>query len=185
MNYEHIKGWSSMNDQGALLKEIINLMGGKERILMAEVGVYLGRGTAIFDEVFSERNIDYELMAIDNWEGSIEHKTQNIVPGYQQALENLSPISDKVKLIKADSTESANMFDDESFDIVYIDASHEYEPVMADITAWMPKVKNGGFICGDDYAPDWNGVILAVNEYFQGKASVLGSTRQWYFKKGS
>jgi len=184
MNYEHIKGWSSMNDQGALLEEILNIIDNKEKILMAEVGVYLGRGTAIFDEVFSKRKIDYELMAIDNWEGSIEHKIQNIVPEYQQALENLAPISDKVKLIKADSRESANMFNDESFDIVYIDASHEYEPVIADIAAWMPKVKDGGFICGDDYAPDWSGVILAVNEYFQGKAYVLGSTRQWYFKKG-
>lgn len=37
-----------------------------------------------------------------------------------------------------------------SFDVVFIDADHTYEPVKKDILLSMPLVKEGGVICGDD-----------------------------------
>lgn len=60
-------------------------------------------------------------------------------------------------------------FADKSLDAVYIDENHIYERVKIDIEHWLPKIKDGGIICGHDYIdrPEHNfGVIRAVNEAF-------------------
>jgi hypothetical protein len=50
-------------------------------------------------------------------------------------------------------------------DWVHLDARHDYESVKADIKAWLPKVKSGGWLTGDDYDNDkWPGVVSAVKE---------------------
>jgi hypothetical protein len=64
---------------------------------------------------------------------------------------------------------------------VYIDASHDYESVKEDIIAWLPKVKKGGIICGDDYTPGWPGVMRAVNEVFNNQVNKIGH-QQWWVK---
>jgi hypothetical protein len=47
-------------------------------------------------------------------------------------------------------------------DVVFIDASHDYDSVAADIRAWLPRVKPGGIIGGHDaYMP---GVQQAYTE---------------------
>lgn len=183
MKHSHIFGWSSPELQGKLLEFILDTMTPKSRVVMAEVGVYLGRGTAIFDEVFVSRGQDYKMEAIDHFEGSSEHKEGNSIPSYDLALQNLTPILDKVALINSESIAASKKFKQNHFDIVYIDASHEYENVLADIKAWFPKVKKGGFICGDDFSGDWPGVVRAVNEHFEGKHNVVPGTQQWYFRK--
>ena len=74
-----------------------------------------------------------------------------------------------------DSIEAAKQYEDETFDFVYIDASHHYDFVKSDILAWYPKVKKGGYIGGHDYThpntahmyADFNdGVYRAVTEIF-------------------
>ena len=47
------------------------------------------------------------------------------------------------------SPDAARDFDDHSFDIVYIDAEHDYESVKADIAAWRPKARH--VLAGHDY----------------------------------
>lgn len=183
MKHDHIYGWSRPEWQGQLLQFILETLPPKPRIVMAEIGVYLGRGTAIFDEVFVSRGQDYKMGAIDHFEGSSEHKEGNSIPSYDLALQNLTPILDKVTLINSESIAASKKFKQNYFDIVYIDASHEYENVLADIKAWFPKVKNGGFICGDDYTEGWPGVVKAVGEYFGGRHGVVPGTQQWYFQK--
>ena len=48
------------------------------------------------------------------------------------------------------SAEAVNRFQDESCDFIYIDGNHEYSIVEEDIRIWYPKVKIGGYLCGDD-----------------------------------
>jgi hypothetical protein len=50
-------------------------------------------------------------------------------------------------------------------DMVLLDGDHEYEGVVADIEAWLPKARK--LLCGHDYGhPDYPGVARAVDEIF-------------------
>ena len=57
-------------------------------------------------------------------------------------------------------------FPDKYFDFIYIDATHIYECVKDDLTQYLPKLKDGGLMCGHDYTakPQFS-VIPAVNEF--------------------
>ena len=57
---------------------------------------------------------------------------------------------------------------DKSLDLVFIDAAHDYEHIAEDIKAWLPKVREGGILCGHDYLPgEYDGVVKAVDETFE------------------
>lgn len=173
--FESIDGWSHLNDQGNLIKRILEIHGNK-KMKIAEIGVYMGRGTAIFNVELINSGIEYEYHAIDHFTGSAEH--DNTLDYYTITLQNLSPILDKIKVIKNDSIEQSKQYEDNYFDVVYIDASHDYESVKKDIIHWLPKVKSGGIICGDDYTAGWQGVVDAVNEIL-GDVSLIGY-QQWF-----
>jgi hypothetical protein len=72
-----------------------------------------------------------------------------------------------VCVIRECSQVAAASFSDESLDIVFIDASHFYEDVRDDIETWLPKVRSGGVLCGDDITKNFPGVRKAVEERFE------------------
>ena len=81
---------------------------------------------------------------------------------YQQAI-----------FLRVPSNQAVRLIDDNSLDLVFIDADHHYDSVKEDIEIWYPKVKKGGIISGHDYYMNdginlkYNiGVKRAVNEYF-------------------
>ena len=53
--------------------------------------------------------------------------------------------------IDKNSNEAAKDFEDNSLDFVYIDGCHKYKAVKNDILTWIPKVKSGMFLGGDDF----------------------------------
>ena len=177
--YQNIEGWSTETDQGELLNTILPMVKNGSKIKIAEIGVYQGRGTSIWNTILINDGVEYEYRAIDHFEGSAEHNKS--INYYERTLNNLSPILENVTIIKNDSVLESKNYDNEYFDIVYIDASHEYEYVIEDIKHWLPKVKKGGIICGDDYTPAWSGVMRAVNEFFGEKIKVVGN-QQWWVK---
>ena len=179
--FQDLPGWSTFEDQGELIKYILENFDKEKPIKIAEIGVYMGRGTAIWNIEIINSGFQYEYHAIDNFLGSKEHAPHQI-PDYEQCAKNLSPIIDKIKLIKENSVQASKLYDNEYFDIVYIDASHEYEDVKLDIQNWMPKVKPGGFLCGDDYVLGWDGVIKAVDELLGSQVKIVGN-QQWVIKK--
>ncbi len=181
--FESIEGWSSWEDQGNLINTILNELSTKDNLKIAEIGVYKGRGTAIWNVELINHNVNYEYCAIDNFEGSEEHQAWNDIPHYEDALTNLAPVQHKIKLIKSDSIEASKTYPNEYFDVIYIDAAHDYESVKKDILAWLPKLKPGGVICGDDYIAGWPGVIQAVDEIFTKEAISVVGRQQWWIKR--
>ncbi len=71
------------------------------------------------------------------------------------------------RLIRADTVQAAQEFEDGSVDFVFVDADHTYEAVLADIDAWLPKIRSGGQMLGHDWgSPGFPGVARAVRERF-------------------
>jgi hypothetical protein len=77
----------------------------------------------------------------------------------------------RFKYLVKNSIEASKDFENGYFDFVYIDAGHTYEDVLNDLYSWVPKIRSGGLICGDDYVICHNpveghyGVVDAI-EYF-------------------
>jgi hypothetical protein len=175
--FDAIDGFSWWKEQG----ELLNIMLSEiqfDKLKVAEIGVYKGRLTAMWAVALINKGIDFEYHAVDHFLGSAEHDSS--FDYYKAALSNLHPILDKIIIQKNESTAQAATYPDNYFDIVYIDGSHDYESVMADIKAWTPKIKPGGFICGDDYEDSRPGVFLVINECYGDKINVFGI--QWYIK---
>ena len=73
-------------------------------------------------------------------------------------------------LHKGFSVEVLNQFDDEYFDVLYIDAAHDYANVMKDLNVAKKKIKINGLIILNDYVMNnpfdgqLYGVVQATNE---------------------
>lgn len=174
--FQNLSGFSSESDQLVLLKYMMPLL--KEKPSIVEIGVFHGRGTAMWIVELINADISFEYYAIDNFKPvKLSHCP---IATYEKTIANLEPVKDYFHLITEDSVVAANIFNDNSLDIVYIDADHDYNSVKNDIIAWLPKVKNGGFLCGDDYISGWPGVVQAVNENIP-KPIKIG-TQQWLYQ---
>jgi hypothetical protein len=88
--------------------------------------------------------------------------------------------ADKIMLIIADSIAASRLFKNESLEWVHLDARHDYAGLKADVEAWLPKVKRGGWLSGDDYDEiKWSEVVKAINDVLP--EAKPWSTRQWRF----
>lgn len=76
-----------------------------------------------------------------------------IVEKYNTVLDRFKSEIDKGSIIihKTTGVEAAKQIPDESLDWVFIDDDHTYEATYENFMAFIPKVKPGGLIFGDDY----------------------------------
>ena len=157
-----------------------------------EVGCWKGRSVSYLAVETANANKDQKIYAVDHWNGSIEHVDPNsssfnlellIDPDwlYNLFLKNIEPVKDYVVPIRESSLNASNLFEDNSLDFVFIDASHEYDSVISDIKAWFPKMKPNSIIAGHDYTwyPE---VRRAVNTVFEGQYFTL-SEGCWIYEK--
>ena len=87
---------------------------------------------------------------------------------------------DRIVLMISDSVSAARLFPDAAFEWVHLDARHDYASVKADIEAWLPKVKPGGWLSGDDYDEQkWPDVVRAVNELLPGAKPWADKQWRW------
>lgn len=98
------------------------------------------------------------LWSVDCWEtqGACYRDAANVGQEEQERLylltrERLTPFGERSRIVRAYSIAAAKRFRDGSLDFVYLDARHDEEGVMEDLTAWFPKVRKGGILAGHDY----------------------------------
>ena len=85
-------------------------------------------------------------------------------------------IHQKVFVHRTFSQNAAHGFSDHYFDWLYIDGNHTYEYVLKDLQFYVPKIKRGGFITGDDYCEGhwWQGGVKRAVDEFVRKDSRVG-----------
>jgi hypothetical protein len=132
-----------------MIKHLIN-----PNTIICEIGVFKGDFSK---ELYSLLNPS-KLVLIDIFEGITGSGDKNgnnfEYTNLNQSYNHLkSFFSEKnVDVLKGDSVNTlANNFDDNFFDMVYIDADHSYEGTMRDLNICYKKVKSGGWIMGHDF----------------------------------
>lgn len=134
-----------------------------------EVGVWKGRSACYMavEIINSEKDIKFDC--VDTWEyvsTSDEIGEEQFKGLFDTFKRNIEPVKDRIGIIRTLSWDGASNYSDESLDFVFIDAGHDYDSVKKDLTAWYPKVKQGGVLAGHDYHYHC-GVFPAVNEFFK------------------
>jgi len=138
----------------------------------AEIGVFRGN----FSENILKIVNPLRLYLVDPWEYNTELEegfgadvcgSQLMMDSiYNEAQQKLCKYS-TVTIYRMSSLLAVTQIPYNLLHWVYIDASHLYESVKEDLTVWTDKVKEGGYICGDDYG-SYPGVTQAVNEWING-----------------
>lgn len=126
----------------------------------AEIGVRHG----YYSHTLCRTIPNLKLLCVDPWAPYRGHNVEKMEATYQSAKARLEPYD--ATLIRKTSMEAVQDIPDNSLDFVYIDAMHEFDPVMLDIIHWAPKVRPGGIVAGHDYC--WyyqGGVVVAVDAY--------------------
>jgi len=186
MQWHEINGWFQWR---SAQEEAIRYF--PEGSFFVEVGTYLGRSVCSLVEAAERSGKTFSVIGIDTCRGSgpegPRHKNYHaeaVTRGggtFAGALhKNILDCGydDKVMLIIADSVNASRLFGDASLDWVHLDARHDYTSVKNDIEAWLPKVKPGGWLSGDDYDNiKWPEVVKAVRDLLPGAKP--WSTQQW------
>lgn len=140
--------------------------------IVAEVGVQRGE----FASTILHNNHPSQLFLIDCWEKQNRPLYENDrttredhESDYRHVVEKFHHIR-HVSIVRNYSVAAASQFPSNFFDIVYIDADHMR--LGADIVAYWPLVKSGGWLCGHDYftSEPWVTCEQAVNNW----AAMLG-----------
>lgn len=110
------------------------------------------------------------LTCVDTWAGELNDdggseagKPPLMLITFARALVDAG--LSNVRLIPGMTTEAARYWDT-PIDFLYVDADHSYIGVWSDLVSWVPHVKPGGLIVGDDYEhPRYPGVKQAWDDF--------------------
>lgn len=181
MNLERaleIEGFTSRVELEWLAKQASN----KRRIV--EVGCWMGRSTRALADNMPE---DSTLFAVDHWLGSNEEAHINTLKDkpigwlLEKFQENMKGA--RCKNIYICQGYSGAFWDGvgngHKCDFIFIDASHDYSAVRADIQGWLKQLSPGGTMAGHDYDGGRPGVVKAVKELLP-NAKPAGAGSIWY-----
>ena len=140
-----VEGWQAPSE----LEYLASL--AQKSQCIAEIGSWQGRSTSVL-----AAHSPGIVVAVDTFQGSVEHQPQ--LKGrpssgvFYDFRDNVAPYDNVWPLI-ANSLDAARIISHGPmrFDMIFIDASHDYESVIADIKAWQPLLAAGGILCGHDF----------------------------------
>lgn len=168
----------------------------KPRVIV-EVGSWEGRSALSWGDV--ARQHDGVVICIDTWLGSTEHY-ENSLPNseWERArifLEDGYPsiyktfvttirkhgLHDIIIPLPLDSHQAFILLERSrvSPDITYIDASHDYQSVLADLR-WAKKI-GSKIICGDDYYYYEHSEVKEAVDFFAKENNMKIVEKQWQF----
>lgn len=86
-----------------------------------------------------------------------------------------SKYKDRFHITNGESPKIADIFPNDYFDFIYIDAAHDKTSVSKDLSAWWPKVRAGGLFAGDDF------LNIPDGEHPEGSFGVCESIEEWAY----
>ena len=138
-----------------------------------EVGSFLGQSTAAMGYLIEQSGKNIVFDAVDIFELSefsdqehfevLKEFNNDLFGAFKNNLK-LAGVEKYVNILKMTSEEASKQYEDNSLDFVLIDASHEYKDVKNDINYWLPKIKQGGILAGDDFLDGKQEVAYAVRD---------------------
>jgi SAM-dependent methyltransferase len=183
--YESIEGWLNFRaiyDQA--IREAI------DDAVFVEVGSWYGRSAAYLAVEIANAGKRIDFYCVDTWHGSLESPPADAnldspngatFPIFEQNLRR-GGVWKLVRAIQKPSVVAADDFLAESIDFIMIDGAHDYASVRQDIRAWLPKLKAGGLMAGDDAG--WPGVLIAVHETIpMSEITIVNNGANWIYRK--
>lgn len=154
-----------------------------------EVGSFLGQSTAAMAALIAASGKRITFDAIDLFEINeysdephyevVKRHGGDFMAAFKYNLQQ-ADVLDSVNIKQGYSTKIARQYQDRSISYIMIDASHAYSDVVDDIMSWMPKLKVGGVMSGDDF--DWPEVRQAVYDTL-GKERIQEVGASWVYIK--
>ena len=168
----------------------------------AEIGVFRGDTSVRLLRAFT----DLHLVLVDSWsthtsEGAYWRSGDRCARLTQSeqdanavaATERTEFAAGRREILRMPSSVAAMRVDDSSLDFAFLDGDHTYAGVQTDLTAWWPKIRPGGVLCGHDYGHPrdlrgvW-GVSRAVDAFLKDRGLTVrlaGKTLWWVEKSDS
>lgn len=162
--YESILGWFSYD---YIYKDIVEQATGD--CLFVEIGSFRGRSTAFLAVEIANSGKNIQLECIDpmkllgHYADSAVEKPEEFA-GYSatEFHKRLASVNHIYKLHEMISDDTCALYEDGTIDFIMIDGDHSYEGVKKDLINFLPKMRSGGLVTGDDaYVPE---IMKAVNE---------------------
>ena len=146
----------------------------KDELVVTEVGVAFGDFSEFLLEALPISEfyaIDlFELHKVDTvWGVSTKEKFQGGT--HLDYYQNRFTQDQRVTICRRHSHQQLNEFEDGTFDLIYIDAGHDYQSVKNDLTLAARKIRTDGVIVMNDYAhmdpsgPTPYGIPRATHEF--------------------
>jgi GT2 family glycosyltransferase len=144
-----------------------------------DVGVEIGVALGVFAYHVLLPRRPRKLYLVDPWQYGLQADLEPDVTAEKQlqrdeqfeCTRRLFAGVSNVEILRMRSRDAAAGFTDGSLDYVYIDGEHSYDAVFEDLASYLPKVKIGGYLIGDDYG--WSGVGYAVDAFVAAHAGEL------------
>lgn len=135
----------NMDNFATVLREFVN----QANVQILEIGSWEGRSATWFLSNIPNSHIT----CIDTFLGGEEHANMQERHGVEERfLHNTRRFGDRVTVRKGDSRTELFGLVPETYDIIYVDGSHEAPDVLRDVVMSFHLLKVGGIMLMDDYA---------------------------------
>jgi predicted O-methyltransferase YrrM len=164
--FERIDGWFKF---AAAYRQAVTE--APQSATFVEVGCYQGRSTALLGVEILRSNKRVALHCVDIWPQNVfAADGRTIRAAFEDNMASLVERGLALTLHAEGSPAAAAAFTDRTVDFVWLDGGHAFDEVSADIEAWLPKLKYGAVIGGDDW--QFPNVARAVRQAFKTDFSI-------------
>lgn len=123
---------------------------------IAEIGVYKGDFSKyILDtcEVVEKYYMIDPWRNLEDWNKPANTSNDEFEMFYNNTIVETNFASEKRIVLRGKTTEVINKIEDKTLDFIYIDGDHTLKGITIDLLATWDKIKDDGFIAGDDFCP--------------------------------